>query len=540
MRLNFVKPIVFVAAALGAVGAEARVKFVATGWDAGDMQPKVVAANAEALARTGIDGLTLVLPPRTQADGSKAEALSLSEKVEIKYETYADVVPHWREIVRHDALKDSFLICGIWAFRSAWTNDANWRVMAGNMRVLARLAKEGGLKGVFFDNEDYCKARLFMHRPEECDYRTACKLARQRGREVFAGVFEEFPDIVFLPYWLLSQNKGYASCSNPVEAMEREGNLWPAFVNGILDVIPPQAKLVDGDEFAYSYDYADGGYARAAARQLVGLLPLVATTNRVKYRSQLSIGFGVYLDAYVSTNRTAFYRGPVNGSRLEHLRLNLKDAVANADEYVWLYGERFSWVKWQNAERGWLTLKYSRDRTWEEALPGLGAVLREIKNPAASLTERVLAARAKGAKANRFPEALARERHWSRGNRGTYTVEPKGGIGGALKATGVQGCYELPVKVNPGETWVIDMYQEGSAGAGNLPSMCYQDAKGWHWELGTVYCEWQGADTVGRRRISGLVRIPEKMTTLVLMLNCGQRPDESVTFTDIMMAMCED
>lgn len=535
------KHTVCLAAVLAVVGAEARVKLIAHGWDTMDMQPRVVAANAAALAKTGIDGLTLALPPRQQADGSKAEAAALKSEVAIRYETYADVVPHWREIVSHKELKDSFLMCGIWGFKSAWADDAKWRILAENMRVLARLAKEGGLKGIFFDNEDYCKVRQFRHRPDECDYKTACKLARQRGREVFGAVYEEFPDIVILPFWLLSQDRGYADCSDPVVASERDGNLWPSFVNGMLDVLPPTATLVDGDECAYAYDYTSKGYAQGASRQLVGLLPLVAPENRAKYRSQLSVGFGFYLDGYTSTNSAGgFYRGPVNGSRLEHLRLNLKDAAVNADEYIWLYGEKFSWVKWQNAERGWLTLKYSRDQTWEEQHPGLAAVLREVKNPEAGLMERVLAARAKGAKANRFPEALANEKHWSRGNRGTYTVDPKGGIGGALKATGVQGCYELPVKVNPGETWVVDMYQEGSAGAGNLPSMCYQDAKGWHWELGTVYCEWQGTDTIGRKRISGLVRIPEKMTKLVLMLNCGQKKDESVTFTDILMAKCEE
>ena len=173
--------------------------------------------------------------------------------------------------------------------------------------------------------------------------------------------------------------------------------------------------------------------------------------------------------------------------------------------------------------------------------PGLGDVLREVKNPGAGVIERVLAARAKGPKANRFPEALSREKHWSRGNRGSYKVDPEGGTGGALIATGVQGCYELPVSVNPGEVWVVDMYIEGFCGAGNRPSLCYQDADGkWHWELGTVYCDWMGVDTLGRRRASAVVRIPEKMRTLVLMLNAGQKADETATFTDVLMAKCED
>lgn len=532
--------IVCALAIFGAVDAGARVKFVAHGWDMMDMEPAAVAANAEALAKTGVDGLTLALPPRQQADGTKADVFALSDKVAVAYDTYADAVPCWRQVVRHEELRESFLCCGFWAFKSAWTDDAKWRVMAGNMRVLARLAKEGGLRGLFLDNEDYGKRRQFMHRPAECDYATARKLARQRGREVFAGVFEEFPEIRILPFWLLSQVKGYAECADPVAAMKAEGNLWPDFVNGMLDAIPPQAQLVDGDEYAYSYDYTSKDYALAASRQLVGLLPLVEPENRAKYRAQMSVGFGFYLDGYTSTNRSAFYRGPVNGSRLEHLRLNLQDAAKNADEYIWLYGEKFSWVKWRFPDKPRLTRKYSVERTWEDAHPGLRSVLREVRNPAGGLTERVIAARAKGA--NRFPEALAREKHWSNKNCGSYKVDPKGGIGGALSVTGVRnGCYELPVSVNPGETWVADMYMEGSCGPGMRPSMCYQDSSGkWHWELGTVHCENMGADTVGRTRFCGLVRIPEKMTTLVLMLNAGQRKDETATFTDILMAKCEE
>ncbi len=524
--------------------AEARVKFIAHGWDTMDMDPTTILANADALDKTAINGITIALPVRRQTDGTEANFWRLPFDGPWKYETFADQVPILQKIVKHPSLRDSFLLCSFSRMkgRIKWTDDAEWGRFSNNMRVLSRIAKAGGMKGLFLDNEDYTNILQYKHRPEECDFKTACKLARRRGREIFSGVFEAFPNAVIMPFWLLTQVKDYARSSDPVASMEADGCLWPAFVNGLFDVLPPTARVVDGNEYAYTYEYNDGAFARSAVDQLIGLLPLVAKENRAKYRAQMSVSFGQYIDMYTHDNPSStWYFGPVEGSRLEHFRRNITEAAACADEYVWLYGEQFSWIKWNNPPAK--SRKYRIDRTWEEALPGVNAMLKAVRNPGASLHELVATARAKGASSNRFPEALANEDHWQNPKciQGTFSKDPTAGVGGTLTMTGiVNGCFELPVEVNPGETWVVDMYMTGFAGERQNPSIAFRDgAKKWHWDLGTTHATLQAADNVGRRRASAVVRVPAGMRYLVLMLNGGQKNGETATFTDIFIAKCE-
>ena len=525
------------------LGADARVKFIAHGWDTMEATPEQVLANADQFDQTGIDGVTLRLPVRKQADGTTADYWNLPTDKPWRYETFADQVPILREIVKHPSLKNSFLLCSFSPMRGRldWTDDAKWASWANNMRVLARIAREGGLKGIFLDNEDYCKRLQYKHRPTDGDYKATVRLARQRGREVFGAIYEEFPDATVLPFWLMTFVQSYIRSADPVAAMKNEGGLWPAFVNGLFDAIPSQGRIVDGDEFAYTYTFQNGGYANSAVDQLIRFLPLIARENRAKYRAQLSVGFGQYLDMYTHEDpHGSWYFGPVNGSRFEHMRLNLTEAARCADEYIWLYGERFSWVKWKGLDaKG---RKFKTDETWEDKLPGLARMLKDIRNPGAGLTDRVLAARAKGV--NRFPEALAKENHWQnpKCKPGVYDVDPKAGAGGTitLKAI-VNGCSELPVAVKPGETWVVDMWMTGSAGEMQHPTLCYQDAaRKWHWDLGTVHTSMIERDSEGRKRYAAVIHIPDGMSWLVLMLNGGQHNNETAVFTDIFMAKCED
>ena len=525
--------------------ATARVKFIAHGWDTMDMEPATLLENADQFDATGIDGITIRLPVRKQSDGTEANYWHLPYDGPWNYETFADQVPVLREIVKHPSLRESFLVCAFSRMKGRidWADDAEWGRFAGNMRVLARIAKAGGMRGLFLDNEDYCNRLQYKHRPEEGDFKTVFRLARQRGRQIFSGLFEEFPDAVILPFWLLTQVQNYAQCADPIASMKADGSLWPAFVNGILDVLPPTASLVDGNEYAYTHEYDNGSFAKSAVDQLIGLLPLVAKENRAKYRSQLSVGFGQYIDMYTSTDSSSvWYFKPVNGSRLEHFRLNLTEATRCADDYIWIYGERFSWVKWRNPPK--TSRKYRVDRTWEDELPGLGAMLKEVKNPGAGLADRIAAARAKGASANRFMEALAKESHWQnpKCKPGSYAVDPKAGVGGTITLTGiVNGCCNLPVKANPGETWIVDMYMTGFCGEKEHPTVCYMDASGkYHWDLGTVHTTLQAADNLGRRRASAVLRIPEGMAGFNLMLNGSQKHGEKAVFTDIFMAKCED
>ena len=90
-------------------------------------------------------------------------------------------------------------------------------------------------------------------------------LARERGRQIGRAMFGEFPEMRVLSFWFLSLNKSYANSDDPVAVMRAEGDLWPMFINGLLDVMPPAARLVDGDEHGYWYRTGLFGSSRKAA-----------------------------------------------------------------------------------------------------------------------------------------------------------------------------------------------------------------------------------------------------------------------------------
>ena len=80
--------------------------------------------------------------------------------------------------------------------------------------------------------------------------------------------------------------------------MKAKGDLWPAFANGILDVMPWTAKIVEGDETGYRYESKFNWFYFARNLQRNCALRLVAPEHRDKYRARTSTSFPVYLDAY--------------------------------------------------------------------------------------------------------------------------------------------------------------------------------------------------------------------------------------------------
>jgi hypothetical protein len=59
------------------------------------------------------------------------------------------------EAARSDKLTDNFLIFGGNPGNVDWFDDAGWKEIREHCRLLARLAHEGGLRGLLFDPEPY-------------------------------------------------------------------------------------------------------------------------------------------------------------------------------------------------------------------------------------------------------------------------------------------------------------------------------------------------------------------------------------------------
>ena len=397
---NFVKNVIAcvamaaVAAAFGWTGDVCGQKFIGHGWDLMMVSPAEILDHADMFDATGLDGIAVAL--RGKEPGAKPWRYSYSNIHADRpwpRELVGQHVASLRKFKEHPGLKDSMLI--FWMSprkRMDWRDDAAWERFAGNVGTLAWAGREGGLHGYVLDSEDYGKQKQFFLDADKdgMTYDEACAVARRRGAQVFSALFKEHPDATLLSFWFMSAGEAYyANARHPVREARKRGDLWPSFVNGLLDVLPPKAKFVDGNEHAYGCKADTKGFYVKSYNQSQGLLGLVAPENRVKFQTQLSVGFGQYIDMYVNGPESRWYIGPAeNGSRLSAFENNLAQAAHVSTEYVWIYGEKHCWVDWKKTRQCevWRTKCFldafaTPTPTWEKCLPGLADMLRAVKDP---------------------------------------------------------------------------------------------------------------------------------------------------------------
>ena len=373
---------VLAVAALAATASAAPKKYIAFSWEFGPaITPANVLSNADKFAETPLDGIEIVLSG-TNSDGERFGTWSPHFVNGPRWDRDAlkDCIADWRAVRERTNLKHCFFRCFLQPEkRLGWTNDVAWANLATNMAVAAWFGEETGFRTLCCDTEEYWGQGQFRHQKGDPPYDECRALARRRGAEIFGAAFAECPKLEVLFFWLLSQNRSDFNGGDPDAAARARGDLWAPFVDGILDVIPPEAKLIDGDEWAYFYEYSTRDYHEGALLQALHAQRLLAPENRAKYAAHISTSFGFYLDRYVFPCGW-WYSGPVAGSRLEHLRRNLADATECAGEYIWFWGENRHWIDWSpdvrissGTTKGASGLKARKDGEpwrWEDWIPG--------------------------------------------------------------------------------------------------------------------------------------------------------------------------
>ena len=228
-----------------------------------------------------------------------------------------------------------------------WFDDAGWKEIADHFGISGWIAKQGGLKGIVFDAEPYAKPFAIF------DYKAALnrtkytfaqyqEKARQRGRETMKAFSLEYPDATILTFFLLSyltKNDSWLGAVSPVDhpdaLLMHNYNLLPAFLDGWLDAAPPTMTIVDGDENGYFYRTPEEFFV-SATKTKSSALSLISPENHTRYRTQVEVGFGVYLDAHAAVLKSRYY---IPGADAEMLTKNVASALSATDRYVWIYGE---------------------------------------------------------------------------------------------------------------------------------------------------------------------------------------------------------
>jgi len=434
-----------------------------------------------------------------------------------------------------------------------WFDDAGWAIIADHWRSAARVAKEGGIRGLLFDPESYRHAQFGYSSQAEAakhtfdEYRA---MARRRGREVMTAVAEEYPDITIFSLFMLSIFKPQAG-RLPVPLAAHRYGLYPAFIDGWLDAVPKGITLVDGCESAYRFNSNE---AHLAAANLIRntAQQLISPENRYTYRAQVQVSFGIYLDAYVNPPDSNWHIDPGKQTPVQRFEQNLLSALNAADEYVWLYGEQASW---------WTTPHPRADKKrWPELLPGIEQMLWSATDPVAHAArliaeageapDNVLTNGDFSAKVGEAPKGVqagdwirkgapAGWSFWqsraakSEGHPGWDGRVGHDAPGAATLRAVRKGCLIQSVAVGPHERYAVQAWHRQTGNGFPTVRVRWQTPEGkWHAEHQDRYLHTHETDGQWQRLV-GAVRVPEGAGRLVLLLSAdGQQTEDNVLWWD--------
>ncbi len=434
-----------------------------------------------------------------------------------------------------------------------WFDDAGWEEIREHCRLLARLAHDGGLKGLLFDPEPYTEPfKQFRYgsqaRRAEHSFEESCRKARQRGQEVMQAISSEFPDVVLYTYFLFSQcSRALDNTGDPQLALAGDGyGLLPAFANGWLDRLPSTATVIDGNEAAYRYD-SQAAFDAAFVRIKHTCQALVSTENRAKFQAQVQVSHGIYLDAYINPPSSPWYIDGL-GPRVNRLEANVSSALDAADEYVWIYGEKARW--WPPREA-----VAKAAPTWPEALPGVEFALLSAKDPAEAARRMLNQMRAQGSLTNLLlngdftrdrngqPEAWSQwqdEKH----SHGVFRHDPDVGAAspGAACVSGVeQGCFLQSIKAESGQRYILcGKIRQRGAGKAWL-TVRWQTPEG-RWTAEERDRHFFAPDRLGVwNEVVGAATVPKGAGRLVILAGVSDQhnADDRVWFDDVVVAPFE-
>lgn len=253
-----------------------------------------------------------------------------------------------------------------------WFDDTYWENVTKNWFMAARIARKLKFVGISFDPEGYGVYPVNSHwksewwlkggKGREPDTKHTEKQyldeARRRGRQIGEAVFKEYPEMVLWSYYFWSFGV----------------DMMGAFCNGLMDALPPKARMIDGDEWTGYCAKNAAAYERMQRRSEEGC-GYLDKKYRSKQRAQGGFSPPFYVDAYAFPDSNDCLRPTILTvkSRTRYFAENLKEAKQKATGgFIWIYGEKHTWWPPTPSE-----LKNGAQPipSWESDLPGIGKVL---------------------------------------------------------------------------------------------------------------------------------------------------------------------
>ena len=305
-----------------------------------------------------IDGVAVkFMGTRTDSAGKKHAVnftTSVMGKTALKREYFEKQIKLYKSL-KFNKFIDNFFYTTVMPGNQDWFNDQDWAALCSNFALAAAIAKECGMKGILFDPEEYA-GKFWSYNTTKRPRKEVSAVARKRGQQWGRAIFNTFPDIkLFALYWLPAKN-----------------SFMTDFINGVYDVLPPTAQIIDGCETAgyHSNSRWDFQVAKDLSRKsaLEGLHP----ENVAKYKAQTTFAPACYVDAILGVNKKwakHLYPEITESTPVHFLTQVVHRALEASDEYVWLYSEQGCW---------WSGGKYP---VWDAKVPGTVNALAGVKEP---------------------------------------------------------------------------------------------------------------------------------------------------------------
>ena len=289
--------------------------------------PSFVREHLAFLESQPFDGLALYLRP---PDLSINVTTSVMSREAVPYEKMAEVL---KPVA---GLASRTLVHNFAAVLSLKTPDLfdDWSVVIQNFGFLARACREAGLKGIYFDNENYevrwadYPTGVAQPRKPLAEYQAQ---ARLRGKQIMKAVTASYPAVTVLtlhgPY--ISEPR---APSPLFPSWHLSNRLLGPFFAGFVEGAGTKARVVDGgelyhlrtaEEFRRSYEWRKN--VLASDQVDCAYLP---KDVRAQWAGRVEIAFGLY-------------DRPFGGQGMDPavLAAVLTRSLKQTDRYVWFYVE---------------------------------------------------------------------------------------------------------------------------------------------------------------------------------------------------------
>ena len=536
------KKILFLNLVLLAVLLSARPKLVTLGKSP---DPALLRTNIGLVEKScPFDGITIELPRQIKngkLDVSFGHEVFIPRPLDqVRMKKWVDDLKQ----VRFSRLKHNFTrvsVCG--ASNYGFFDDACWKIALDNVRTVARAAKAGGLKGIMFDVEHYDgkKPMLFQYVPGKGHSLEENRAkARERGRQFMNALAGEFPDIIVFTV-LGSFSLNFDAVDSGAAPESAQYGLANDFFNGMLDVIPPKAKLLDGMETRSYYAQDAKDFYRLANEYTVKGLQLAAPENRRKFLEQTSAAPGVWLEPFLWDGYYVIKSPDMD--RMALFRSNLYAAMETAREYAWVYFCSGLWFDMElpPVEERSIARYNPTSRLLPERYPGLLDTLDFVRDPLGY--------------ARQHPGELVCREDFEKGQltgptpiskkllpglefnqkHGKGELVPGAGIKGstAVRFTGVRnGIPFKALKVKPGEVYYIRLDGKAEGDTYLYLGIAYRNRKPQEMYVTRRRISFSGKSTDGYRTAELVTLVPDNASTLIIRLGCNSNSATGAAWFD--------